>query len=79
MSRLLVLTLVASLVPAPLLAGQPSTKRSTCQIAKNQQQQRNVQRAEPCRRVPPVPPVIDPTPTFLAQANVPGGYSSLLF
>jgi hypothetical protein len=78
MSRLLVLTLVASLVPAPLLAGQPSTKRSTCQVAKNQQQ-RNVQRAEPCRRAPPVPPVIDPTPTFLAQTNMPGAYSSLLF
>jgi hypothetical protein len=78
MSRFLALILVAALVPAPLLAGQPSAKRQGCQIAKNQPQ-RNVQRAEPCRRAPPVPPVIDPTPTFLAQATVPGGYSSLLF
>ena len=78
MSRLLALILVASLVPAPLLAGQATTKRQACQVGKAQQQ-RNVQRPEPCRRAPPVPPVIDPTPTFLAQASVPGGYSSLLF
>ena len=78
MSRLLAMILVASLVPAPLLAGQSATKRPTCQVTKNPAAA-DVQRAEPCRRAPPVPPVIDPTPMFLAQATVPGGYSSLLF
>lgn len=78
MSRLPALILIALLVPAPVLAGQATTKRQACQVAKAEKQ-RNVQRPEPCRRAPPVPPVIDPTPTFLAQAYVPGGYSSLLF
>ena len=63
MSRLIAIAALAALVPAPLLASPPA-KRTVCQAQKAPA--RDAKRAEPCRR-PAIPPVIDPTPVFLAS------------
>ena len=64
----------ASLVATPLFAGPPA-KRPSCQVAKTPT--RDAKRAEPCRRQA-IPPVIDPTPMFLAStAASPVAWSDL--
>ena len=64
MKRLSVLVVAsASLLASPLFAGPPA-KRPYCQALKSPP--RDAKRVEPCRR-PPIPPVIDPTPMFLAS------------
>ena len=57
----------ASLLATPLWAGPPA-KRPTCLAAKAPS--RETKRIEPCRR-PPIPPVVDPTPMFLASTGSP--------
>jgi hypothetical protein len=64
MSRLIARAVMASLLPVPLLAGPPATKRPQCQLPKAPA--RDGRRTEPCRK-PVIPPVIDQTPLFLAS------------
>ncbi len=65
MVRLLPISLVAlALVATPVLAGPTQSKRPICQVQKAPI--RDAKRVEPCRRLT-IPPVIDPTPMFLAS------------
>ena len=52
-----------ALLTTPVFAGPPA-KRSPCQVGKAAP--RDVKRSEPCRRQV-VPPILDPTPMFLAS------------
>ena len=63
MSRSIAFAAIAALLATPVFAG-PAPKRSTCPVAKAPT--RDAKRAEPCRK-PAIPPVIDPTPMFLAS------------
>ena len=63
----ILLVATASLVATPLLAG-PLVKRPLCQITKAQP--RDAKRLELCRKQN-IPPVIDPTPMFLASSEAP--------
>ncbi len=64
MKRSLALIAAAAAVLAtPVLAG-PTPKRPVCQVLKVPS--RDAKRPEPCRKQP-IPPVIDPTPVFLAS------------
>jgi hypothetical protein len=56
--------LSAALLATPVIAGAPATKRSLCQLPKAAA--RDARRPDPCRK-PAIPPVIDPTPMFLAS------------
>lgn len=67
MSRSITLVATIAFLPAPLLAAEPVKKASTCQV--NKAPAREAKRAEPCRRTPAIPPVIDPTPLFLASTG----------
>jgi hypothetical protein len=58
---------VATVVAAPLLAAPPA-KQPQCQTPKAQS--RDGKRIELCRRQG-IPPIIDPTPIFLASTNSP--------
>jgi hypothetical protein len=58
---------VAALIAAPLLAAPPA-KQPVCQTPKVQS--RDSKRVELCRRQA-IPPIIDPTPIFLASTNSP--------
>jgi hypothetical protein len=73
MYRVIALAVMASLLPTPLFAGPPATKRPTCQLPKAPA--RDSKRAEPCRR-PAIPPVIDLTPMFLASTAASHGVLS---
>jgi hypothetical protein len=65
MKQLFSLGLVsAALLATPVIAGPPTAKRPLCQLPKVPA--RDSKRAEPCRK-PAIPPVIDPTPLFLAS------------
>ena len=64
---------VAALLPAPALAGPPA-KKPACQAGKVQP--RDAKRPETCRKAPPIPWVIDPTPLFLASAGSSGAFVS---
>ncbi len=64
MNRSLALLIASFLIATPVLAGSPVVKRPLCQLPKPAQ--RDVKRVETCRK-PPIPPVIDPTPMFLAS------------
>ena len=55
----------AALVATPVLAG-PLVKRPLCQMTKAQP--RDAKRNEQCRKQA-IPPVIDPTPMFLASSE----------
>ena len=69
-NHLLAMIAVAGLLPAPALAGPPTKKQPPCQVTKTQA--RDAKKAEPCRKTPPVPWVVDPTPLFLASAPASG-------
>jgi len=66
MQRMFSFAIVASaLVATPMLAAPP-VKRPLCQVPKAQP--RDAKRTEPCRSQG-IPPVIDPTPMFLASGD----------
>jgi hypothetical protein len=60
----MLLTLAFAIIAAPVVAGPPLAKRPLCQAPRTPA--RDVRRVESCRK-PPVPPVVDPTPMFLAS------------
>ena len=53
-----------ALLAAPVFAAPPAAKRPLCQARKVAIP---AKRADPCRRSQGIPPVIDPTPLFLAS------------
>ena len=58
--------LASALLTPPVFAAPPTVKRPLCQMPKAQT--RDAKRAEPCRK-PAIPPLIDPTPLFLASTS----------
>jgi hypothetical protein len=60
---LALIVVAAAVLATPVLAG-PTPKRPVCQVLKVPS--RDAKRPEPCRKQP-IPPVIDPTPLFLAS------------
>ncbi len=67
MSRWIAFIATAALLPAPLLATPPAKKAPHCQSFKAPA--RDAKRPESCRKTPAIPPVIDPTPLFLASTG----------
>ncbi len=67
MKRILTISALAvAVLAAPVLASPPVAQRPICQTPKVTA--RDAKRVEPCRK-PPVPPIIDPTPMFLASTG----------
>lgn len=76
MNRALALLLVSALAATPVFAGPPVAKRPLCQAPKAPQ--RDAKRLESCRKSQAIPPVIDPTPWFVASTNASSSAPSYL-